>query len=111
MLSRLLSLLLSPLYEARSPQWSKERAAWLQDHPTCEACGTREMLVVHHEHPYQYFPELELSWSNFMTLCEHPSRNCHLNIGHSGDFRAWNPNARTDAALMLKRRNERKYSR
>ena len=100
-----------PLEGARSPQWSRERAAYLAEHKMCEACGGAGDLQCHHKKPFGYFPELELDRSNFQTLCEHPARNCHLNVGHSGDFKAYNPNSVEDAALMLKRLSERKYTR
>ena len=95
----------------RSPHWPAVRDAWLEKHPTCAACGTDEHCEVHHVKPFSYYPELELEESNFMTLCRKPGHNCHLRIGHSGDWKSWNPHAREDAALMLKRQEERKYSR
>ena len=97
--------------EGRSGKWRTARDAWLKEHPTCEACGGKKYVTVHHVKPFHYFPELELDTSNFMTLCEKPGRNCHLWIRHSGDYKAWNPNAREDAALMLKRKADRKYER
>lgn len=100
-----------PSLEGRSSAWSRERTAWLKDHPNCEACGGTEDAQVHHKKPFGYFPELELVRSNFQTLCEHPARNCHLNVGHAGDWKGYNPHSIEDAALMLKRRTERKYSR
>ena len=113
MLFRLLrSLFPRPSLEARrSSLWSTVRDRWIADHNRCEACGTKDNLNVHHERPFKYFPELELETSNFVTLCETPSRNCHLNVGHSGDWNAWNAHVRQDAALMLQRRSERRYGR
>lgn len=112
MLRRLLSFLLGETtLEGRSPKWSAERAAWLAEHGECEACGGKEALEVHHCLPVSYYPELELDRSNFMTLCDAPLRLCHLLIGHSGNWRGYNPHCREDAALMRKRRQERKHSR
>lgn len=95
----------------RSKEWSKVRDAWIKENHVCAACGGTENLQVHHVKPFQFYPELELDPTNFITLCEKPSRNCHLNIGHSGDWKAWNPNVVEDAKLMLKRRNERSYEK
>jgi 5-methylcytosine-specific restriction protein A len=95
----------------RSPLWPSVRKAHLLQHPRCEVCGCTDNLEVHHVKPFQYFPELELVSSNLRTACETPARNCHLNVGHSGDFKGYNPHFDEDAALMLKRRKERKYSR
>ncbi len=95
----------------RSSKWPHVRDTWLESHPTCEACGTDEHVEIHHVKSFTYYPELELDTSNFMSLCRKPGHNCHLRIGHSGDWKSWNPHAREDAALMLKRQKERKYSR
>jgi hypothetical protein len=97
--------------EGRNGKWRTVRDAWLAEHNTCAACGGKTHLAVHHIKPFHYYPELELDTTNFMTLCEKPGRNCHLWIGHSGDWKAWNPHAVEDAALMLKRKQERKYER
>ena len=97
--------------EPRSPEWPRVRAFYLKVHPTCEACGEAEAkyLEVHHVIPFSHDKTKELDSANLITLCTHPARNCHLNIGHSGDFKAANPHVREDAALMLKRRKERVY--
>ena len=94
----------------RSPRWAAARAAHLAAHPTCGVCGGREMLNVHHCKPFHLYSALELDPKNLTTLCELPSRGCHLNIGHSGDWRAYNPHVVVDAARMLRRRRERLYA-
>ena len=38
------------------------------------------------------FPDLELVPSNLITLCEHADKECHLIIGHHGNFRNYNAN-------------------
>jgi 5-methylcytosine-specific restriction endonuclease McrA len=102
----LINLFTAKPFEARSPQWSRERAAWLADHPSCEACGGREAVEVHHVLPIS-FGGPELDHRNFMTLCESPQRLCHFRIGHSCLWAARNAHAREDAAMSLKRIKER----
>ena len=102
MLRYLVNLFAAKPSEGRSPQWSKERAAWIAEHPTCEACGGKENLTVHHVRPFHLYPSLELVRSNFITLCEHPSHNCHLIFGHFLAWTRWNPSVREDAANYRK---------
>ena len=96
-----------PLEGARSPMWSRERAAWIEEHGECEACGGTEDVQCHHVVPVSFDKTLELVRSNFMTLCEAPNRGCHHRVGHSYNWQAANPHAREDAALQLKRIKER----
>jgi len=77
--------------EGRSSKWPAVRWAWLKKHPQCVICGGTEYLQVHHARPYHLFPELELVETNFRTLCEKPSRNCHLVFGHCYSWKWWNP--------------------
>lgn len=86
-------------YGARSSQWSTIRKHYLESHPECEACGTREDLNVHHVKPYHTNPELELDISNLITLC----RKHHLEIGHRGNWKDANPYVREDAVRMRKK--------
>lgn len=92
----------------RSPEWPRVRREYMKAHPTCEACGGKIELNVHHIVPF-HTPDgkrLELESSNLITLC----RRHHFEIGHDPDgpdgpelpnWSAENPNARADAALML----------
>lgn len=108
---RIFSDLYGQYFEGRSSQWAKVRGVWLLLHQTCAACGGTTNLNVHHIKPFAYYPELELVPTNFLTLCEHPARNCHLNIGHSGDWAAYNPFCVEDAEVALLRRSKRLYTR
>lgn len=87
----------------RSSKWPATRKAWLREHPCCRACGSYRNPEVHHIHPYQYFPDLELSPTNLITLCEYVPwyapwrRTCHLEIGHHGNYKRWNPTVERDA--------------
>lgn len=75
----------------RSPSWPTVRAAHLKEHPTCWACGNDRDLEVHHVLPFHLFPHLELDPHNLLTLCETIGHNCHLNVGHLGSWRRYNP--------------------
>ena len=63
----------------RSPKWPAVRAAHLKARPTCEACGQRDGMEVHHIIPFHIRPDLELDPANLLTLCGDP---CHLVHGH-----------------------------
>lgn len=80
----------------RSPQWNSVRDAHLVEHGTCAACDGNENLQVHHVLPFHLHPEKELDPDNLVTLCM-GEWDCHLNIGHGGSFRAFNPHVHEDA--------------
>ena len=56
-------------------QWSRVRARWLMQHPTCAKCGLAAQHV-HHMVPRVVAPERTLDYTNLMSLCE----ACHLEI-------------------------------
>ena len=83
----------------RSPLWAKTRAAYLKSNPKCAVCGSDKKVEVHHKQPFHIHPELELDPANFISLCESKSTlNCHLIIGHGGNFKDVNPDVEKDAA-------------
>ena len=87
--------------EARSSQWPKVRAVWLEEHGECVACGQKDHLNVHHVIPFNDAPSRELDPDNLVTLCtDGPGHcNCHLLFGHLGNYQSkGNPNVRRDAA-------------
>lgn len=86
----------------RSPQWPALERKTLLMNPRCSACGESVRLQVHHIQPYHLYPSLELDPSNLIVLCMGP-RECHLTIGHGGDFKAWNPGVEADAAEVFLR--------
>jgi 5-methylcytosine-specific restriction protein A len=92
--------------KARSPHWPAVRKAHLLKEPVCQACGGTEDLQVHHKLPYHTHPELELVDANLVTLCEHPSKNCHLTFGHNWHWKGWNPYVVDDCATMREREKE-----
>jgi len=84
----------------RSAHWPKTRAEHLAKNPTCAACGTDQKLTVHHIKPFHINPELELDPNNLITLCE-GVMNCHLRMGHLGNFRSYCVSIAEDAAIFL----------
>lgn len=89
-----------PMEEKRSTHWPKVRGEHLAQHPACEVCGhAGEKVNVHHILPFHLHPDLELDPNNLITLCEDEHFvNCHLFLGHLGNFKGWNPAVTTDAA-------------
>jgi hypothetical protein len=94
-------------FMGRSPGWRKVRAAHLKLYPTCAACGGIEDLEAHHLVPVSVDASLELDPNNLLTLCDSPKRLCHLRIGHSFFWPAFNPFAAEDAARSLCRIQQR----
>jgi 5-methylcytosine-specific restriction endonuclease McrA len=91
----------------RSGEWQSLRKRFVESYPRCKACGSTLDLNVHHIEPFHMRPELELEWSNLITLC----REHHFKIGHDpdGPWRwkrpSWslsNPNVRQDAEKWMK---------
>lgn len=87
----------------RSSRWPTVRKAWLKDHSTCAACGGTYCLQVHHKEPFHLHPEKELDMKNFITLCECGPGDHHLNLGHLGNWKSFNPHVEADAAQFAKR--------
>jgi hypothetical protein len=94
-----------PLLARRSGSWPRVRAAHLAAHPACEVCGGVEKLEVHHRKPFHLDPALELDPANLITLCEanRGGVNCHLFVGHLGNFKAFNPTVVDDAATWQRK--------
>lgn len=94
-----------PMLGRRSPHWERFRDAWMLEYPACCVCGTRLGCECHHVLPFHLYASLELSRHNLMTLC----RVHHFWLGHLGDWRAWNPNARVDAGWWRDKIALRRY--
>jgi len=88
-------LLIAVIADARSSQWSRVRNAYIAEHNECAACGRTSDLQIHHIRPFNKFPELELDTGNLITLCV-SGCNCHLSIGHGGNFKYYNENVVED---------------
>lgn len=80
-------------------RWRGIARRFLQENPTCAACGSRSRVRPHHVVPVSVDPTREHDFSNLLPLCESYERgvNCHLFFGHGGDWSTWNPNAAADA--------------
>lgn len=85
----------------RSPKWSAARAKHIKLFPRCACCGGTVKLEVHHKKPFHLYPELELDPNNFITLCEAGTNgiNCHLLIGHLGNYKSLNINVDQDSVI------------
>lgn len=98
-----------PLGIQRSSRWRKVREVHLKNNPKCELCEGAKKLRVHHIKPFHTHPELELEPTNLITLCECLSYgiNCHLLVGHLGNFRKVNHNSVADIAVWNSKLKER----
>jgi len=92
----------APKGARRSSSWRKVRKAFLADNPRCAICDGTKKLEVHHIVPFHLSPSFELEPLNLMALCERKKYgiNCHLLVGHLGNYRKVNPSAKTDALWM-----------
>ncbi len=88
----------------RSSRWRTVRDAFLRG-KVCAVCGGRKHLVAHHKIPFHLAPDLELVESNLVPLCEAEKYgiNCHLLIGHVGNFQRVNPVVDADIAYWRNR--------
>ncbi|MDE2098527.1 MAG: HNH endonuclease [Patescibacteria group bacterium] len=83
---------------SRSPLFAEAKKKYFETHlKVCAGCDSVKGIQVHHIKDFSDFPELELSLDNYLLLCEGTPQNCHLNIGHSGNFKSINPNSVEDA--------------
>lgn len=89
----------------RSNGWSRVRREHLKKQPTCQACGTKRNLEVHHVKDFSNHPELELDPNNLITLCAAGSR-CHMSWGHCGNYQLINEHVEEDARYQLNRFDE-----
>jgi hypothetical protein len=89
---------------ARSGGWNALRKRHLAKQPTCQACGKKSQLAVHHIIPLHVDKSKELDPTNLITLCENPhSTFCHYTFGHLGiSWLKWDANIIYDAAIHLK---------
>lgn len=79
----------------RSPLWSEVERAYLANNRKCAVCSSTSNIQLHHIFPFHlchlvYRGDLELDERNFMPLCEEPSNNHHLLLGHLGNFESYN---------------------
>lgn len=95
----------APKGAKRSSKWRTVRKKFLAEHPTCAVCGGKKKVEVHHKIPFHKAPELELEPSNLITLCENESYgiNCHLLVGHLGNYQRANETVDADAAFWYRK--------
>ena len=84
----------------RSSRWDEVRDAFVFEHPSCAACGSTNKLQVHHILPFHLHPDLELDPKNLIVLCMDVNE-CHLEIGHGGSFKYYNPQVVIHAKRFL----------
>lgn len=94
------------IFGGRSWKWREIRANHLKKQPSCQACGRKDKLEVHHIIPYSISPEKELDENNLITLC---SQNCHFTFGHLMDYKSWNKDVISDCANYLLKIKTRPY--
>jgi len=95
----------APKGAKRSPKWRKVRAKFIKENPHCVVCGSKKKVEVHHKIPFHIAPYLEIKEDNLMSLCENKKYgiNCHLLIGHLGNYRRINVDIETDVMIWRKR--------
>ena len=88
----------APKGAKRSSKWRKVRKQHLKEHSACAVCESKKKVEVHHKTPFHISPELELEPDNLVSLCENKKYgiNCHLLIGHLGNYKRTNPVCRLD---------------
>jgi hypothetical protein len=90
----------APAGARRSSQWRKARKAHLKANRACACCGSTKKVEVHHKIPFHFAPDLELDPDNLVSLCENKKYgiNCHLLLGHLGNYRRVNTTVDADVA-------------
>lgn len=99
----------APKGAKRSNKWRKVRRIFLNDNPNCFVCGSKKKAEIHHKVPFHIAPDLELNPDNLATLCENKKYgvNCHLLLGHLGNYQRINVNVEFD--IMIWRKKIGKY--
>lgn len=87
----------------RSGAWPRVRREHLETHNSCEACGCKKSLFVHHIVPFHKNPELELDPNNLITLCF----VCHFWFGHLKNWRSHNEQVLHDSRWYREKMSER----
>lgn len=83
---------------SRSPHWETFKKEYAVTHlPVCAVCGGTADLNLHHLKPFHVYPELELDPNNVIWLCN--AKQCHIRIGHLGNFTSINPAGKEDIVI------------
>lgn len=83
----------------RSVHWRSVRNDHLKIEGWCRGCGSIKDLEVHHIHPFHLDPSRELDPKNLITLCESFGKECHLKMGHLGNWKKFNPDIKKQATI------------
>jgi 5-methylcytosine-specific restriction protein A len=89
----------APKGTRRSSRWRKFRDGLLKGN-SCACCGGKKSLIGHHRIPFHLAPDMELDPDNIIVLCEAKRYgiNCHLLLGHCGNWRRANVYCDADVA-------------
>jgi len=103
-LGQAINLAIDPIATAANtkpnPRFGPAAKLWLRD-KRCLVCGGRKRLQCHHKYPFHLFPSLEMDERYWRPLCEGDHRlNCHLLVGHGGDYSGFNPLVDELAGIM-----------
>lgn len=95
----------APKGARRSSKWAKVRKSFKAENPICAVCGSRKKVEIHHKVPFHIAPDLELSTDNLISLCENRKYgvNCHLLVGHLGNYRRVNVVVEYDVMVWNKK--------
>ena len=68
-------------------------------------CKSKKKVEVHHKVPFHIAPDLELDENNMVSLCENKKYgcNCHLMLGHRGNYRKVNISVEYDILIWRKK--------
>lgn len=89
--------------------YKKAMAGYLAAHPVCQFCGKAGGKVeVHHVIPVSVDPTKAADVTNMVTL--HRKPDCHMVVGHLGNFRDYNSNVARVCAVMVDEKTKKKVS-
>jgi hypothetical protein len=93
------------------PLWLVARDRFLARHSRCAGCGGSRRRQVHHIRPPNFrqdelHNDLLVDESNLIVLCA-GAMECHLRLGHGGNYDYYNPWVAIDAARTLLHPDER----
>jgi 5-methylcytosine-specific restriction enzyme A len=86
------------LRQHRNSDWGIVSKNWMGERP-CSVCGGVKNREVHHKIPFHMDKDKEMRPTNWIILCESKKNgiNCHLGVGHLGDYKSYNKNVVRDA--------------
>ena len=89
--------------------YKRAMAAYLAVHPVCQFCGKPGGKVeVHHVIPVSVDPTKAADVTNMVTL--HRKPDCHMVVGHLGNFRDYNSNVARVCEVMVDEKTKKKVS-